>query len=69
LSFADPAHPKIIRQFSEVTAIGHDSKRGLVFLADPEGMWILRERPAEDPAVVQAYVTTSGAIIDRERFG
>jgi len=55
VSFADPAHPAVIRTFTGVTAIGRDRQRGLVFLANPQGLWILTERRAEDPAVVRAY--------------
>lgn len=55
VSFADPAHPKITRKFTGVTAIGRDNQRGLVFLANADGVWILRERLAEDPAVLKAY--------------
>jgi len=55
MSFADPSHPTLVREFTGVTAIGRDAERGLVFLANPEGVWILRQDPAEDPAVVKAY--------------
>lgn len=55
VSFADPEHPTVAREFAGVTAVGRDNQRALVFLANSEGVWILRERLAEDPAVVQAY--------------
>ena len=55
ISFADPAHPTVTREFNGVTAIGRDNQRGLVFLANSDGIWILREHLAEDPTVVQAY--------------
>ena len=50
MSFADPAHPVVSREFPNVTAIGHDDERGLIFLADPQGIWILHETLAMDPA-------------------
>lgn len=55
VSFADPGHPQIPREFTGVTTVGSDSGRGLVFLANPEGIWILSKQPAEDPAVAMAY--------------
>jgi hypothetical protein len=55
MSFANPSHATAVREFQGVTAIGRDTQRGLVFLANPEGVWILWQRPAEDPAVQAAY--------------
>jgi hypothetical protein len=55
MSFADPAHPTVARQFPDVTAIGSDRQRGLIFLADNAGVWILLEHFAEDPAIERAY--------------
>ena len=55
MSFSDFEHPTVLREFSGVTAIGRDDPRGLIFLADPAGVWILQEFPAEDPAVEAAY--------------
>ena len=42
MDFSDPQHPKIAREFTGVTAIGGDEKRGLVFVANSAGIWILR---------------------------
>jgi hypothetical protein len=55
MSYADLEHPKVLREFSGVTAIGRDDSRALIFLADGAGVWILQEVPAEDPAVEAAY--------------
>lgn len=55
VSFADPGHPQIAREFTGVTAVGNDSGRNLIFLANPEGIWILSKQPAEDPAAAKAY--------------
>jgi hypothetical protein len=55
MSFADFEHPKVLREFSGVTAIGRDDSRGLIFLADAGGIWILQDHFAEDPAVEAAY--------------
>jgi hypothetical protein len=53
MDFSDPAHPKVTRQFDGVTAI--ERSRGLIFLANPEGIWILSEHLAQDPAVEVEY--------------
>jgi hypothetical protein len=55
MDFTDAEHPQVTREFTGVTAIGRDNQRGLVFLANSEGVWILRQKLAEDPALVEAY--------------
>jgi len=55
LDFSDPQHPKVMREFVGVTAINRDDRRGLIFVANPEGVWILRQNRAEDPEVEKAY--------------
>ncbi len=55
MDFSDAQHPKVAREFAGVTAVGRDDSRGLVFVANPDGIWILQKHLAEDPAVVKAY--------------
>jgi hypothetical protein len=55
MDYADAKHPRVVREFSDVTAIGRDDSRGLIFLADSAGVWILQDHFAEDPAVEAAY--------------
>ena len=55
MDFSDPKNPKLAREFAGVTAISRDDKRGLIFLANPEGIWILAQNLAEDPEVKRAY--------------
>jgi hypothetical protein len=55
LDFSDPQHPKVAREFAGVTAINRDDRRGLIFLANAEGVWILHQNRAEDPEVEKAY--------------
>jgi hypothetical protein len=55
MDFSDPKNPKVAREFTGVTAIARDDKRGLVFLADANGIWILQQKLALDPAVEKAY--------------
>lgn len=50
MSFADPIHPVVSQEFADVSAIGRDDRRGLIFLANPQGIWILHETLAVDPA-------------------
>lgn len=55
MDFSDPQHPKVAREFTGVTAISRDDSRGLIFLANAEGIWILHRSFAEDPEVEKAY--------------
>jgi hypothetical protein len=51
MDFSDPRSPKLAR----VTAVTRDERRGLVFIANGDGVWILQQRLATDPAVLKAY--------------
>jgi hypothetical protein len=55
MDFSDPQHPTVAREFTGVTAIGRNDARGLIFVANSEGIWILQQHLAEDPAVQKAY--------------
>jgi hypothetical protein len=55
MDFSDPNHPKVAREFPGVTAVSKDERRGLIFIANAEGIWILRQRLAEDPDVEKTY--------------
>jgi hypothetical protein len=55
MDFSDPQHPKVTREFLGVTATSRDDRRGLIFVANNEGIWILRQHLAEDPEVEKAY--------------
>ena len=41
LDLSDPAHPKVLQTFTGVTSILQDPGRGLIYLANNEGLWIL----------------------------
>jgi len=58
MDFSDPQHPKVAREFTGVTAIGRDDKRGLVFVANKDGLWILQQHFAVDPRVEEEYSRT-----------
>jgi hypothetical protein len=55
MDFSDPRNPKVAREFTGVTAMSRDDRRGLIFVANAEGIWILRQHLAEDPEVEKAY--------------
>jgi hypothetical protein len=55
MDYSDPQHPKVTREFAGVTATSRDDRRGLIFVANGEGIWILRQHLAEDPEVERAY--------------
>jgi hypothetical protein len=55
VSFADPEHPATVRKFSNVSAFRMDEGRGLVYLVDKDGLWILREKPAPDKELEAEY--------------
>ena len=45
LDLTDPTNPKTVESFSGVTSILADTGRNLVYLTNPEGLWIIRSRP------------------------
>jgi len=55
MDFSDPQNPKVAREFTGVTAMTRDAGRGLIFVANVEGIWILRQHLATDPDVEKAY--------------
>jgi hypothetical protein len=55
LSFADPQHPTVGRQFSGVTSMLKDTSRGLIYLVNSDGLWVLRLEPAADIQLQKAY--------------
>lgn len=55
MSFADAEHPKVVQQFSGVTAMLKDEARGLIYLANPDGLWVLRLNPATDVEAEEEY--------------
>jgi hypothetical protein len=55
MDFSDPKNPKVARVFAGVTAMSRDDGRGLIFVANADGIWILHQRLAQDPDVEKAY--------------
>jgi hypothetical protein len=55
MDFSDPQSPKVAREFTGVTAMSRDDGRGLIFVANQDGIWILQRHFALDPEVEKAY--------------
>jgi hypothetical protein len=55
MDFSDPLNPKVAREFTGVTAMSRDDRRGLIFVANGDGIWILQQHFALDPEVEKAY--------------
>ena len=51
LDLSDPAHPKVLQTFKGVTSTLQDPGRGLIYLANNEGLWVLSHaKPGMTPA-------------------
>ena len=55
MDFSDARHPRVSREFTGVTAMSRDERRGMIFLANGDGVWILRQSLATDPEVEKEY--------------
>ena len=55
MSLADPLHAVVKQQFAGVTAMSRDEKRGLIFLANDQGLWILQQHYAADPQLEKEW--------------
>ncbi|MDE3166668.1 MAG: hypothetical protein KGN36_12755 [Acidobacteriota bacterium] len=55
LSFADPQRPRMVRQFLNVTDLLRDRARGLIYLVNNQGLYILQEKPAKDRELDDQY--------------
>jgi hypothetical protein len=54
MDFSDPTNPKVTQQFDGVTAVERLSN-GLIMLANTDGVWILSQHLAPDPAEEACY--------------
>ena len=55
MDLSDAQNPKVAREFTGVTALSRDDPRGLIFVANADGIWILKQHFAQDPEVQKAY--------------
>jgi hypothetical protein len=54
MDLSDPANPKVTRQFDGVTAV-EKLAGGIILLANAEGIWVLTQHLAENPAENERY--------------
>jgi hypothetical protein len=54
-SLTDSDQPKVVRQFTNVTDVLRDSQRGLIYLVNDQGLYILQEQPAVDQQLEDEY--------------
>jgi hypothetical protein len=50
LDLRDPANPQTIQGFKSVSSVLLDENRSLLYIANPEGLWILKYKQEEPPA-------------------
>jgi len=63
LDLTDPAHPKVLQTFAGVTSILPDGGRGLIYLTNNEGLWILKHsRPTPAAAKKQRPCTSEDTL-------
>ncbi len=55
VDFSDKANPKVTREFASVSSMVSDNQRGLVFLTNAEGLWILHRNQPLDPEIQERY--------------
>jgi len=65
LDLADPAHPQVLQTFSGVTSTLPDIARNLIFVANADGLWIVRNRVGQS-AYAMRHRCTSEAALDPE---
>jgi hypothetical protein len=55
VNFADPDHPATVRKFNNVSAFRTDEGRGLIYLVDKDGLWVLQEKSAAEKEIEAEY--------------
>ena len=65
LDLADPAHPRVLQTFSGVTSMLPDIARNLIFIANADGLWIVRNRVGQS-AYAMSHQCTSEAALNPE---
>jgi hypothetical protein len=61
LDLSDPANPRAVLSFSRVTSTLEDEARNLVYIANDEGLWILRNNQALAAAAKQHVCSSDDA--------
>lgn len=62
LDTTDPLHPQVLRTFSGVTSILPDVDRNLIFIANNEGLWIVRHRVGQGAYAKRHLCTSESAL-------
>ncbi len=65
LDTTDPAHPQVLQTFFGVTSVLPDADRNLIFIANAEGLWIVRHRGGQS-AYAMRHLCTSEAALNPE---
>jgi len=55
LNLAEAEHPTVVRQFLGVTSMLKDDSRGIIYLTNGGGLWVLRLEPATDLELEKEY--------------
>ncbi len=69
MDFSDPRNPKVAREFAGVTAMSRDDRRGLIFVANADGIWILQQRLPKIRKWKKPTRTTCFTRIEKSRGG
>jgi hypothetical protein len=62
LDLADPAHPQVLQTFSGVTSTLPDIARNLIFIANADGLWIVRHRVGQSAYAIRHRCTSEAAL-------
>ena len=62
LDITDPQHPQVLQTFSGVTSVLPDAGRNLIFIANGEGLWIVRHRVGQGAYALRHLCTSEAAL-------
>jgi hypothetical protein len=65
LDTTDPVHPQVLQTFSGVTSILPDADRNLIFIANADGLWVVRHR-VKQGAYAGRHLCTSESALSSE---
>jgi hypothetical protein len=55
LNMTDPANPQQIQTFSDVTSVVADDARGLIYLSNGEGLWVVQAKQPQKAEPLGSY--------------
>jgi len=62
MDLADPAHPRVLAAFSGVTSAVPNVERNLIFIANSDGLWIVRNRVGQAAYAANHRCTSEAAL-------